>query len=83
MKAVILHNVTGSTRVAVFEAPIIARQILTAGFLVELRDEIGAPPTGDAYFHPGGLVMLIGDAIDQYGSLTRPTENDGQENEDV
>jgi hypothetical protein len=65
VKVVVLHNVNGATKVAAFEAPNIAAQLVTAGVAVHLLDPDGRE-IGFGHFHRHGIVTLGGDAIRQY-----------------
>lgn len=69
MRVTVVHHITGSTKIAVLEAPHISTQMVDGGLHIVLADEIGSPPSGHAMFTSAGLVALLGIATEQYGHI--------------
>ena len=72
MKAVIIHQAGGGTKVAAFESPIVSMQMADGGIHVVLYNEHGGQSIGVGMFTSGGVVGLAGVAVEQYTALTKP-----------
>jgi hypothetical protein len=79
VRVTVLHHYNGSTKTARLQAPAVSRQMVDGGIHVVLYDEQGGPAIGDAMFTAGGIVVLSGVAIDQYGPLGKPSSTEREE----
>lgn len=68
----VLHHYNGCTKTAVFTAPVVSRQMIDGGIHATLHEAQGGPVVGDAMFASGGIVLLSGWAMEQYGPITKP-----------
>lgn len=74
-RGALIHRIGDRTKTAVFRAPIVTSQVGDGWASITMHEEVGGPTVGHAAATEGGLVVLLGCAIDQYGPLAKPAQN--------
>lgn len=76
MRVTVLHHVNGATKTATLSGPHVSTQMVDGGIHVVLAGTASGPDIGYAMFTNAGLVALSGAAVEQYGPLSAPTQNE-------